>query len=246
MKEPTVGETLIEIGPESPLEILNNLSTTSRSSTPSALRLSRTFVSNEEGPRAEPATGMSTAPVVGILRSSARESVSKLKLLGDASDAQGKGCPTFQIPSVEKIPNQDCSTITGQTLHDITSDRKDYLRGVIDKSLKKSFPPVIQEFGPKVSQPLTWKQRNTISSKARTVDQGQWRPTGTVVANFTEHHEAVNCLLLASDESFFLSASDDQTVKVWDCERLEKNVSSKSRATYQHGLFFLNLIDTQK
>lgn len=31
---------------------------------------------------------------------------------------------------------------------------------------------------------------------------------------------------------FFVSASDDGSVKIWDCMRLEKNVTNRSRATY--------------
>lgn len=32
--------------------------------------------------------------------------------------------------------------------------------------------------------------------------------------------------------AFFVSASSDETVKVWDCRRLEKDVSFRSRLTY--------------
>lgn len=31
---------------------------------------------------------------------------------------------------------------------------------------------------------------------------------------------------------FFASASDDHTVRIWDCQRLEKNVTNRSRLTY--------------
>lgn len=46
------------------------------------------------------------------------------------------------------------------------------------------------------------------------------------------HLRAVNRLAVAGCGSFFVSASSDETVKVWDCRRLEKDVSFRSRLTY--------------
>lgn len=43
---------------------------------------------------------------------------------------------------------------------------------------------------------------------------------------------AVNRLAVAGCGAFFASASSDETVKVWDCRRLEKDVSFRSRLTY--------------
>ena len=37
---------------------------------------------------------------------------------------------------------------------------------------------------------------------------------------------------MAGCGAFFASASSDETVKVWDCRRLEKDVSFRSRLTY--------------
>ena len=42
----------------------------------------------------------------------------------------------------------------------------------------------------------------------------------------------VNRLAVAGCGAFFASASSDETVKVWDCRRLEKDVSFRSRLTY--------------
>ncbi|KAL4205052.1 hypothetical protein AMTRI_Chr01g135210 [Amborella trichopoda] len=59
-----------------------------------------------------------------------------------------------------------------------------------------------------------------------------WRPRGVLVAHLQEHHLAVNDIAVSSDHSFFVSASDDSTVKVWDTRKLEKDISFRSRLTY--------------
>ena len=52
------------------------------------------------------------------------------------------------------------------------------------------------------------------------------------VAHLAEHRRAVNQVAVAGNGAFFASASSDETVKVWDCRRLEKDVSFRSRLTY--------------
>jgi len=51
----------------------------------------------------------------------------------------------------------------------------------------------------------------------------------------SSHSDAVTALAVSPDHVFFISSSDDKTVKVWDSARLERNVTSKPRFTYtQH------------
>jgi phosphoinositide-3-kinase regulatory subunit 4 len=64
------------------------------------------------------------------------------------------------------------------------------------------------------------------------IPDNQWRPRGVLIAHLQEHQRAVNKVVVSHDNSFFVSASDDGTVKVWDCKRLESNISFKSRLTY--------------
>ncbi|EFN54741.1 hypothetical protein CHLNCDRAFT_134632 [Chlorella variabilis] len=59
-----------------------------------------------------------------------------------------------------------------------------------------------------------------------------WYPRGVLVAHLAEHRKCVNRLAVAGCGAFFVSASSDETVKVWDCRRLEKDVSFRSRLTY--------------
>lgn len=51
------------------------------------------------------------------------------------------------------------------------------------------------------------------------------------LSNRSEHKDAVVSLLVAPDQRFFVTGSRDATVSVWDCARLERNVSAHSRIT---------------
>ncbi|KAK9817197.1 hypothetical protein WJX72_010933 [[Myrmecia] bisecta] len=70
------------------------------------------------------------------------------------------------------------------------------------------------------------------SSAFRSAAAAPWHPRGVLIAHLAEHRRAVNQLAVAANGSFFASASSDETVKVWDCRRLEKDVSFRSRLTY--------------
>ncbi|CAK9205930.1 unnamed protein product [Sphagnum troendelagicum] len=62
--------------------------------------------------------------------------------------------------------------------------------------------------------------------------ESPWRPRGVLIAHLQEHQRAVNDVTVSADNIFFASASDDGTVKIWDCRRLERDISFRSRVTY--------------
>ncbi|KAL4402270.1 Serine/threonine-protein kinase [Malassezia pachydermatis] len=81
-----------------------------------------------------------------------------------------------------------------------------------------------------VSEPVsTWP---TAALPVRRAPVSNRRPQGHLIAYFSEHTAAITCVAVASDHVFFVSGSDDGTVKIWDTTRLEKNVTSRSRLTY--------------
>eukprot|EP01132_Coremiostelium_polycephalum_P010002 gene10002-12267_t len=59
-----------------------------------------------------------------------------------------------------------------------------------------------------------------------------WKPTGILVSHFFEHRGAVNEIQVSRDNLFFATASNDGTVKIWDCQRMEKSVTNRARQTY--------------
>lgn len=68
--------------------------------------------------------------------------------------------------------------------------------------------------------------------RTSSIPDSGWRPRGVLVAHLQEHRSAVNEIAISHDHSFFVSASDDSTVKVWDSRKLEKDISFRSRLTY--------------
>ncbi|KAF2645544.1 phosphoinositide 3-kinase regulatory subunit 4 [Massarina eburnea CBS 473.64] len=103
---------------------------------------------------------------------------------------------------------------------------------LLDSMLLERYPSGEMEFGTRIqppirTQPIRYKDTHRPTSGV------PWRPEGTLVATLSEHTAAVNRILVAPDHFFFITGSDDGTVKVWDTSRLERNVSRRSRQTYR-------------
>ena len=90
------------------------------------------------------------------------------------------------------------------------------------------------DFGPKVHEgPI--RRRNAARHSYMPREGSARRLETSLIANLSSHSDAINGLAVSPDHMFFVSASDDKTVKVWDTARLERNVTSKPRHTYnQH------------
>ena len=100
---------------------------------------------------------------------------------------------------------------------------------LLDALYVDNYPVDVAEFGPLIQLP----KRGPIPSSSSQTTPGPWRPQGRLMAVLNEHTERVSRILVAPDHTFFLTASDDGSVKVWDSERLERNVSHRSRNTYR-------------
>ncbi|AQK55820.1 protein kinase family protein / WD-40 repeat family protein [Zea mays] len=62
-----------------------------------------------------------------------------------------------------------------------------------------------------------------------------WKPRGILVAHLQEHRFSVNDIAVSNDNTFFVTASDDSSVKIWDTRKLEKDIAFRSRLTYSVG-----------
>lgn len=110
-----------------------------------------------------------------------------------------------------------------------------YIEAHLEAVFVRNFRERSAELGPKVAPGATRRRttRNISSASVKSTSTGgSRRPDGKLIAYFDEHTSAVTALAVSSDFLFFASGSEDGTVKVWDTARLEKNVTSRSRATY--------------
>jgi phosphoinositide-3-kinase, regulatory subunit 4 len=104
-----------------------------------------------------------------------------------------------------------------------------HVRGLLDNLASESYQVDEHDFGPLVN-PVNRKRKQAESSEP----DMPWRPQGVHVATFGEHAGAINRVLPSPDHLFFITASDDGTVRVWDALRLERNLIHKSRQTHRH------------
>lgn len=102
---------------------------------------------------------------------------------------------------------------------------------MLDSMYADNYPHDIAEFGPLVT-PIT---RRKVSKGPNAQTTEGWKPTGKLVATFSEHVGAVNRIAVSPDHVFFITGGDDGSVKVWDTARLERNIAHRSRQTHRHG-----------
>ena len=90
------------------------------------------------------------------------------------------------------------------------------------------------DFGPRVHEGPV-RRRTSARQNFSLRDPKKRHLEATLIAHLNSHTETVNGVAVSPDHVFFVSCSDDKTVKVWDSSRLERNVTTKPRFTYgQH------------
>ncbi|GAB1199336.1 hypothetical protein APSETT444_008682 [Aspergillus pseudonomiae] len=102
---------------------------------------------------------------------------------------------------------------------------------LLDNVFAENYPTDFFDLGPYVKEIDT---RRAIKKASGYETNKIWKPTGGLVVIFGEHSGPVNRVVVAPDHAFFVTASDDGTVKIWDTSRLEKNLTPRSRQTYRH------------
>jgi phosphoinositide-3-kinase regulatory subunit 4 len=102
---------------------------------------------------------------------------------------------------------------------------------LLDAMYLEKYPVDLIEFGPLVAP----RQRKPIKGVSGEALNMPWRPEGNLVAVLSEHTDGVSRIAVAPDHAFFITGSDDGTVKIWDIQRLETNIAIRSRQTHKQG-----------
>ncbi|KAL8726583.1 MAG: hypothetical protein Q9166_006618 [cf. Caloplaca sp. 2 TL-2023] len=116
------------------------------------------------------------------------------------------------------------------TTHTYDGSDPNILR-LLDGLASEHYPLDMLEFGPLVTPVSRKSSMKKVDSQ---VSDRPWRPEGTLIATFGEHTASINRILPSPDHAFFVTASDDGSVKVWDTLRLERNLAYRSRQTHEH------------
>ncbi|EED79789.1 predicted protein [Postia placenta Mad-698-R] len=189
---------------------------------PSASRPMR--IGSVDGQKAAPAIGSSRTNATGLLdahshsRSDSPEPSGRTSPYSPAGTVRAQ--QRFRPPSLAPI-----STYDGQ---------EPGIGSVLEQLYYDNSRELQNDFGPRVHEGPV-RRRNAARHSFITRDTGSRRPETTLIAHLNSHGDAVTGLAVSPDHMFFVSASDDKTVKVWDTARLERNVTSKPRHTYgQH------------
>ena len=102
---------------------------------------------------------------------------------------------------------------------------------LLDAMYLENYPQDLIDFGPLVAR----RQNKPIKRVSGQTPNMPWKPEGNLVAMLSEHTDEVNRIAVAPDHTFFITGSDDGTVKIWDTQRLERNVTNRSRQTHKQG-----------
>jgi len=144
--------------------------------------------------------------------------------------------PFTQAPARKSSPPEtDSALIYANTRlranHTYTGNDPNILK-MLDEMYVEKYPHDIYDYGPLVT-PIA-RQKVNKSTTSQQAAEDAWKPSGKLVATFSEHIGAINRIVISPDHQFFLTGGDDGCVKVWDTARLERNITHRSRLTHKH------------
>ncbi|KAF8128699.1 hypothetical protein EV363DRAFT_1433081 [Boletus edulis] len=192
----------------------------------SAIRVPhRLQVGSTDTQKAAPAVGSSNTNAVGVLEAPSRiRSECSPERSGRLSpNSAAAGTRQTIRPRVTSL--QPISTYDGQEVG---------INNLLENLYLDNNRELQHDFGPRAHEgPI--RRRNAARQSLIARDSSNRRIEATLVAHLHSHTDCITGLAVAPDHSFFVSASDDGSVKVWDTARLERSVTSKPRHTYtQH------------
>lgn len=202
----------------------------------------RLHVGSSDGQKAAPAIGSSKANAIGHL-----EATSKMLHEG-SSEHSGRTSPVSaagtvlgqnwrrpaSLAPISTYGRRAAQILSHYVLNGSLDGHEAGVNNLLEHLYLDSNREYQQDFGPRVHEGPV-RRRNTVRQSFIPRDGTARRPEATLIAQLASHTEAVTGLAVSPDHLFFVSSSDDKTVKIWDTARLERNVTSKPRFSYaQH------------
>ncbi|KAN0103594.1 ARM repeat-containing protein [Russula decolorans] len=185
----------------------------------------RLHVGSSDGQKAAPAIGSSKANAIGHL-----EATSKMLYEG-SSEHSGRTSPVSAGGTVLGQNRRRPTSLAPISTYD---GHEAGVNNLLEHLYLDSNREYQHDFGPRVHEGPV-RRRNTVRQSFIPRDGTARRPEATLIAQLASHTDAVTAFAVSPDHLFFVSSSDDKTVKVWDTARLERNVTSKPRFSYaQH------------
>ncbi|KAJ7628484.1 hypothetical protein FB45DRAFT_794341 [Roridomyces roridus] len=189
------------------------------------------FTGSTDTQKAAPAIGSSKTNAVGLL------DTPRVKLRSDGSpERSGRSSPmsmsmNLSVATIRGPIRQRISSLPPISTYD---GQEAGISNLLENLYLDNNRELQHDFGPKVHEGPV-RRRNAVRHTFSSRDGTQRQTEATLVAHLTSHSEAITGIAVSPDHMFFVTASDDKTVKVWDTARLERNVTSKPRYTYgQH------------
>ncbi|KAG2073960.1 hypothetical protein BDR04DRAFT_1179492 [Suillus decipiens] len=206
--------------PSSPTDSV--VSTTNSSTIRTTHRL---HVGSTDGQKAAPAVGSSNTNAVGLLEAPS-------KMHAECSpERSGRSSPVSLAGTARGVTRPRVTSMLPISTYD---GPEPGINNLLENIYSDNNRELQHDFGPKVHEgPI--RRRNTVRQSFITRDSSNRRTEATLIAHLQSHTDCVTGLAVSPDHAFFVSCSDDMSVKVWDTARLERSVTSKPRHTYaQH------------
>lgn len=185
----------------------------------------RLHVGSTDCPKAAPAVGPSRTNATGLLDTYPYiRSEASLQLSGTSS-------PISVSPSIRGSQHQRLPSLLPISTYD---GQDPGISNLLENLYLDNNRVLQQDFGPKIHEGPS-RRRNVARHMFTSRDGSAKKTEAILVSNLSSHSDAITGIAMSPDHIFFVTSSDDQTVKVWDTARLERNVTSKPRHTYsQH------------
>ncbi|KAJ3716433.1 hypothetical protein C8R42DRAFT_697915 [Lentinula raphanica] len=211
--------------PGSPTESVVSTSNNSASFRPLSRMQFSGGISADGSQKAAPAIGSSKTNALGLLDTHSH-------LQTESSPEQsGRSTPLSMSQTIRPLSRTRLPSMLSISTYD---GQEAGINNLLENLYLDNNRDLQHDFGPRVHEGPV-RRRNPVRHSLVSRDGTSRRMEAGLVAHLSSHSDAITGLAVSPDQIFFVSASDDKTVRIWDTARLERNVTAKPRQIYtQH------------